>query len=224
MEAISNAGSCVGIQCTDGVIMVAEKQIKSKLWVPERSEKFSLIDDHIFVAVAGITSDASVLVDYSQRVAQQYKFQYQENQPVDQTVHRVCDLQQSYTQYGGLRPYGVSMLWGGYDRDEGFQLFHSDPSGNYAEWSATAIGQNAKAARSILKEDYSEDITVEKAIQLCMKILTKTMDSPTLDNEKLEMAVLQLEDGRPQYTQLTPKRITEIIKEYEEQAKKEEDK
>merc|ERR1711964_190168 len=129
--------------CKDGIVMVAEKKIKSKLWVPERSEKFYNIDDHMFVAVAGITADAGVLVDYAQRVAQWYKFHYQSPMPVEQCVHRVCDLQQSYTQYGGLRPFGVSMLWGGYDKDQKFQLFHSDPSGNYAEWSATAIGANA---------------------------------------------------------------------------------
>lgn len=222
MEAISHAGACVGIQCKNGVVMIAEKKIKSKLWVPERSEKFCNIDDHVFVAVAGITADAGVLVDYAQKVAQYYKFQFQEPQPVNQTVNRVCDLQQSYTQYGGLRPFGVSMLWGGYDKREGFQLYHSDPSGNYAEWSATAIGANAKAAKSILKEDYKEDIDVEGGIELCIKILTKTMDSPTLDAEKLELAVLSLKGDEPQYEQITPEKITEIIKAYEEKVKKEE--
>lgn len=203
--------------------MVAEKKIKSKLWVPERSEKFYNIDKHIFVAVAGITADASVLVDFAQRVANWYKFQYQTPMPVGQAVHRVCDLQQSYTQYGGQRPFGVSMLWGAYDEEDGFQLFHSDPSGNFAEWSAMAIGANSKAAKSILKEDYKEDIDLESGVQLCIKILTKTMDSPQLDAEKLEMAVLRNTPQGPQYNQFDPERVTKIIKDYEAKAKAEEE-
>ena len=58
-----------------------------------------------------------------------------------------------------FRPFGVSLLWAGYDSKEGFQLFHSDPSGNYAEWQATAIGSNSKNAQSILKEDFTENMT-----------------------------------------------------------------
>ncbi len=54
----------------------------------------------------------------------------------------MCNFKQSYTQHGGLRPFGVSFLYAGYDRHHGFQLYLSDPSGNYGGWKATAIGQN----------------------------------------------------------------------------------
>ncbi|ETO31282.1 20S proteasome subunit PAC1 [Reticulomyxa filosa] len=275
MEAIQKAGACLGIVFKDGIIMVGEKNIQSKLWIPERSEKFAKIDSHIVlsviyflrykydhskvstlsikkkqitlkVAIAGVTSDANILVDNAQLNAARYKYKYQESIPVEMCVHDTCNYTQSFTQFGGLRPFGVSMLWAGYDTEEGFQLFHSDPSGNYgmfkqihfficvyiiyiicviyvyvcmyvyiflinirpniilainnlmiafffvcliilldtAEWQATAIGSNAKSAQSILKEDYNEKLTKDDAIELCIKILTKTMDSPSLDSEK----------------------------------------
>jgi Proteasome subunit len=38
---------------------------------------------------------------------------------------------QGYTQYGGLRPFGVSLLYGGWDKIDKFQLYQSNPSGNY---------------------------------------------------------------------------------------------
>ena len=47
---------------------------------------------------------------------------------------------QGYTQFGGLRPFGVSFLFAGWDAVHGFQLYQSDPSGNYGGWKATAIG------------------------------------------------------------------------------------
>jgi 20S proteasome subunit alpha 3 len=42
----------------------------------------------------------------------------------------------------GLRPFGVSLLYIGYDDLYKFQLYQSDPSGNYSGWKATAIGAN----------------------------------------------------------------------------------
>merc|ERR1712194_589916 len=70
---------------------------------------------------------------------------------------RVCDLKQGYTQFGGLRPFGVSFLFAGWDEHFGFQLYQSDPSGNYGGWKAKAIGANNQAAQSILKTDYKSD-------------------------------------------------------------------
>ena len=67
------------------------------------------------------------------------------------------------------------------DEDWGFQLYQSDPSGNYGGWKATAIGANKQAAQNLLKQDYEEDITLEKAIKLVIKV--------TLNGEVLLLVV-----------------------------------
>jgi len=113
-----------------------------------------MIDDHVACAVAGITADANILINQARLHAQRYLYNYQEPQPVEQLVQRLCDEKQAYTQYGGLRPFGVSMLFAGWDAIHGFQLYQSDPSGNYNGWRATCIGANEKAATSLLKQEY----------------------------------------------------------------------
>lgn len=35
----------------------------------------------------------------------------------------VCNYKQAYTQYGGLRPFGVAFLFAGWDKHYGFQLY-----------------------------------------------------------------------------------------------------
>jgi 20S proteasome subunit alpha 3 len=134
--------------------------------------------------VAGITADANILVNWTRTSAQKYLFAYNEDIPVEQLVQRLCDLKQGYTQYGGLRPFGVSFIFAGYDEHFGFQLYHSDPSGNYGGWKATCIGANNASAQSILKQDYKESIDLEEAKALAIKVLSKTMDSTTLTSEK----------------------------------------
>lgn len=86
--------------------------------------------------------------------------------------------------YVGLRPFGVSLLYAGYDPHHNFQLYHSDPSGNYSGWKATSIGANNGTAQSLLKQEYKDDITLEEAIGLTLRVMSKTMDSTTLGSEK----------------------------------------
>ncbi|KAL3568840.1 hypothetical protein D5086_028730 [Populus alba] len=189
MEAIGNAGSAIGILSKDGVILVGEKKVTSKLLQMSTStEKMYKIDDHVAVAVAGIMSDANILINTARIQAQRYTFAYQEPMPVEQLVQSLCDTKQGYTQFGGLRPFGVSFLFAGWDKNYGFQLYMSDPSGNYAGWKAAAIGANNQAAQSMLKQDYRDEITREEAVQLALKVLSKTMDSTSLTSEKLELA------------------------------------
>jgi len=84
----------------------------------------------------------------------------------------------------GLRPFGVSFIYAGYDSQREFQLYQSNPSGNYGGWKATSVGANNASAQSLLKQDYKEDCDLTEACAIAVKILSKTMDSTTLSSEK----------------------------------------
>ena len=97
----------------------------------------------------------------------------------------MCDIKQAYTQYGGKRPFGASFLYAGWDKVHKLQLYQSDPSGNYSGWKATCIGQNASTGISMLKQDYKEgDMSVDSALLLACKVLSKTLDITKLTAER----------------------------------------
>lgn len=148
------------------------------------SEKMYKLDGHIACTVAGITSDANVLVNYARTTAQRHTFTYQEPIPVELLVRNMSDLKQGYTQYGGQRPFGVAFLYAGWDSHLGFQLFQSDPSGNYSGWKAFSVGSGHQKASSKLKSDYKEDMNLEQALDLGIKVLAKTMDTTSIQSEK----------------------------------------
>ena len=75
IEAINNAGTCVGLQALDGIVLAAERKVVSKLLAPSKtSEKTYTIDDHIVCLVAGLTSDANILINQSRLGSQRYQF------------------------------------------------------------------------------------------------------------------------------------------------------
>ena len=46
----------------------------------------------------------------------------------------IAKTQQSYTQRGGVRPFGVSSLIAGFGSDKSPQLYFTDPAGTYSAW------------------------------------------------------------------------------------------
>lgn len=131
-----------------------------------------------------MTADANILINYARQAAQRYLLTYNEDIPCEQLVRKLCDLKQGYTQHGGLRPFGVSFIYAGYDPHRQFQLYQSNPSGNYGGWKATSVGANNASAQSLLKQDYKEECDLQEACGLAVKVLSKTMDSTKLSSEK----------------------------------------
>lgn len=189
--AIQNAAAAIGIQSPEGIVIAGEKKILSKLLAPPKaSEKMYKVDEHMFTAVAGLNSDANILIQQARLAAQRYLYTYGEPQPVEQLVQLVSDYKQAYTQRGGLRPFGVSFLLAGWDKQRGYQLFKTEPSGNYGGWKATAIGSNSATAMSTLKTEYKEDLSLREAQKLAVRVLTKTMDIANPTSDRIEIAVL----------------------------------
>ena len=57
----------------------------------------------------------------------------------------------------------------GRDEERQFQLYESDPSGNYGGWKATAIGAGHQGATNLLKQDYKDDIKLDAAVKLVIQ-------------------------------------------------------
>lgn len=211
----------------EGVVLAAEKKITSKLLdtaaVGVRREKLYKLDDHIACAVAGLTADANIIINTARLAAQRYLFAYSEPIPVEQLVRAVCDSKQGYTQFGGLRPYGVSALYAGWDEEWGFQLYQSDPSGNYGGWKAMAIGANQQGAQNLLKQDYKDEMTLEEGVKLIIKVLSKTMDSTALTPDKVELSTISKdsESGKIIYRVFEDSRLKPLLDVVNEETQKE---
>jgi len=225
MEAIGHAGTCLGILAKDGVLLAAERKNTHKLLDEVfTSEKIYQIHDDMACSVAGITSDANVLINELRLIAQRYQLQYGESIPVEQLVAQLCDIKQAYTQFGGKRPFGVSFLYMGHDQHYGYQLYHSDPSGNYSGWKATCIGNNHSAATSLLTQEYKtqEETSIQDALGLAVKVFSKTLDVNKLTPDKFEISTLVNEGGKTVIRTLPNAEVEALIKVHEEAEAKEE--
>ena len=167
-EAVKRAPPAIGVTFKDGIAFVSRKR-ESKLVKP--GEKIYKLDDHIATASSGLVADARVLVDVARVRAQQNKLIYDEPVSVSSMAKFIADKQQLYTQYAGVRPYGVSFLIGGVNDES--RLFETDPSGIMLEAKARAIGKSADKINEFFEKSWKPQMNVKDALSLALEGLKK---------------------------------------------------
>ncbi|MBI5223448.1 archaeal proteasome endopeptidase complex subunit alpha [Candidatus Micrarchaeota archaeon] len=207
-EAVKRGATAIGICAKDGVALVAYKSIHSKLVVPSSLKKIFQVDSHIAVTASGLIADARRLVDGARVDAQKHRITYNEPPDVDLIARSVCDTMQVYTQYGGIRPFGVSLLIAGVD-STGPKLFEAEPSGAMTAFKADSIGANKKEVDEILEKSYKDTITVEDAIKLAIDAI-KGSHEEKISAENIEISYISSKTKKS--VSLSDKEITKYLK------------
>lgn len=216
-EAVKRGTTAAGIKAKDGVVLLVDKRITSRLIEAESIEKIFQIDSHIGVATSGLVADARSLVDRARVEAQINKVSYDENIGVEVLAKKICDHKQYYTQFGGVRPYGTALLIAGVD-DTRPRLFETDPSGALLEYKATAIGAGRNTFMEVFEAEYRGDLSIDEAISLGMTALYKSTEGK-LDAATLEVGVITMQDRS--FRKLAEEEVQQYVSRVLEEQKKE---
>ena len=207
-EAVKRGTTTVGVKFKDGVVLIVDKYRsgRSKLIEPISIEKIFKIDSHIGCATSGLVADARALVDRARIECQVNTFNYSEDLAVETLVKKICDFKQSYTQYGGVRPFGTAMLIAGIDA-AGPHLYETDPSGAMISYKAGAIGAGRNEVMEVFEKNFKENMTQTQAINLGLKGLTAVSDK--LKPEFVEVAVINPEK---EFHTLSAEEVSKAVK------------
>ncbi len=208
-KTVKQGSTAIGISCKDGVLLCTDKRIVDKLVVPSSVEKIFKIDDHVAATASGILSDARILVERAQLKAQQHSVTYDTNIDVLSVVKDISNLKQLCTQSGGLRPFGVSLLIAGIDGDEA-RLFETDPTGIFFQYKAAVIGEGEAEVEEVLSNEYRDDITIEDAIKLTVKALSKVFGNE-LTVDRLDCVYITKKDKR--YVVVDSEKMSSVLNE-----------
>ncbi|MAG47354.1 proteasome endopeptidase complex, archaeal, alpha subunit [archaeon] len=191
-KTVKQGTTAIGMVCNGTVILVADKRLGEELIVPKSVEKVFQVDQHIGATASGILSDGRILVDKARLIAQQHQVTYDTQMDTEMLVKDICDMKQAFTQYGGARPFGVSILFGGID-DDAPVLFLTDPTGIFFQYKATAIGENENDVKEILNKEYKDNLTMEEGIKLCVKALKSALGKD-FELKRLDVAYVSASD------------------------------
>lgn len=173
-KTVRLGSASIGLVCVDGVVIVADRRIKDRLISQESVSKLYEIDDHIQAAVAGILSDARILIERAQLLSQQHRITYDSEIDVESVIKDIANIKQQFTQYGGARPFGASVMIAGVSKKTP-KVYASDVTGNYFSYKAMSIGENDERIKEELRKEYRENLTIDEGIKLSLKIFKEVL-------------------------------------------------
>jgi len=206
-EAVKRGTTTVGVKFKDGVVLIVDKRLSSKLIEPKSIEKIFKIDSHIGCATSGLVADARALVDRARIECQVNAFNYSEDLAVEALVKKICDFKQSYTQYGGVRPFGTAMLMAGIDAS-GPHLYETDPSGAMMAYKAGGIGAGRNEVMEVFEKNFKDNMTQNQAVNLGLKALSAANEN-NLKSDIIEIAVINPEK---EFHTLSSEEVAKIVK------------
>eukprot|EP01097_Dermamoeba_algensis_P002121 TRINITY_DN1842_c0_g1_i2.p1 TRINITY_DN1842_c0_g1~~TRINITY_DN1842_c0_g1_i2.p1 ORF type:complete len:250 (+),score=48.42 TRINITY_DN1842_c0_g1_i2:89-838(+) len=174
MEAVKQGSAVVGVKSKTHAVVAALKRAPSNELAAYQQKIFK-IDDHMGIAIAGLTADARVLCKHMRTECINHKYVYDTPMQVNRLVVQIADKAQIHTQKYGRRPYGVGLLVIGYDQT-GAHLFETCPSGNYSDWKAISIGARSQSAKTYLEKKFDtfENLPMNSLIKHALLALKET--------------------------------------------------
>lgn len=190
LNAVGAGNMCLGIKASDGVVIATDCSVDIPAVLVDREslQKIAYLTPNAAVSYAGMGPDFRVLVAKGRKAAQQYWLTYKEQMPVGELVKALASVAQEFTQSGGVRPFGVSLLVAGFD-EQGPQLYQIDPSGSYFAWKASAVGKGDVNAKEFLKKRYKPEMELDDAIHTAILAL-KDNSEGALDPQNVQIGIV----------------------------------
>ncbi len=204
-EAVRKGATSIGITTPDAVIFVAHKNISEPLAVPSTIQKVFRVDARIGATYSGMVADGLHIIDAARGQTQNHKLVYDDVKSIESLAKNISAYMMQATQFGGMRPYAVSLLVGGID--DAPRLYEIEPGASFLGYKADAIGVGKKVATEMLMKEYKDDMNLQDAISLGLKILKKVSESP-ITEENVDIGYIQ--DGKD-FLILTPDKLKTYI-------------
>lgn len=214
LAAVGRGETTIGIRAKNGIVIAAEKKLTSILVDETSFSKVDLLSEYMGCTYSGIGPDYKQIVLKARKDIQTYHAKYMDRMPPFMLCKRIADLFQQYTQSGGVRPFGIGLIVGGYDEEFGPQIYQVEASGTFYCWKATALGKGAGEARSFLEKVYTDDMDIGDAVHTAIKAL-KNVHEGELTNRNIEIGVIKMADPKKDFRVLTQEEISDLLKEVE---------
>ena len=188
LNAVAAGATSLGVKAKNGVVIATEKKLPSVLIDETSLQKILMLTQNVAIVYSGMGPDFRVLARKGRKSAQAYYRVYRETIPVAMLVRELAAVMQEFTQRGGVRPFGISLLLAGYDHN-GPQLFQIDPSGSYFAWKASAIGKHMVNAKTFLEKRYNDELELEDAVHTALLTLKEGFEG-AMDHTNIEVGIV----------------------------------
>jgi proteasome alpha subunit len=185
-ESVRRGSIGIGIKSKNGVVLAGLLRVVD---LNEPDHKIHKISDSTQAIFAGVAADGRILISRARLESEIFKLTYVESIDVRSLAIKIGDYIQMFTQQGGLRPFGVGILFGGLDQT-GPSLQFVDPGGGVVSCKAKAMGEGDSEAIAFLKEKYNKDLTTDEMVEIAKEAIKKASRDTELSEDSIVLEIM----------------------------------
>jgi proteasome beta subunit len=177
----------VGLVCSDGVVLAAEKRVSWGRMVMSRSgKKVFQVTPRIGLAFAGLVSDMQALM----REAGAYAnlFRLDNGRPIG--VRAMAKLISNMLFSRRLMPLLMETVVGGFD-EEGPAIYSMDPVGSLIPDPFVTAGSGAPIAMGLVEAQYSGDMDVEAGSELALSAIKSAVARDVASGDGVDILLIR---------------------------------
>ncbi|KAF8631207.1 hypothetical protein AX15_002538 [Amanita polypyramis BW_CC] len=193
-KAVENSGTAIGLRVKDGIVLAVEKLVHSKLLVPAANRRIQTVDRHIGMATSGLLADGRHIASRARDEASSYRDVYNSPPTLKAITDRLGLYVQAYTLYSSVRPFGLSTILGGIDKD-GPQLYVIEPSGVFFGYRGAAVGKGRQLAKTELEKLQLAEMSTRQAVKEAARVIYLVHEDAKEKEFELEMSWIGDETG-----------------------------
>lgn len=180
----------VGIMCRDGVILAADKRATAGFVVNKRTQKIHKITDNMAVTMAGLVSDAQLLVKLIRAEVKLKDLSTLRTSTVKETANLLAGMLYSNLRKMSMVPGIVSFLLAGHD-SEGHHLWDLGIDGSTTDVEDyVSDGSGSIFAIGVLEALYKKGMTVEEGVKLAVRAIGAALQRDVNTGNGIDVIVI----------------------------------
>ena len=177
----------VGLKCSDGVVLAAEKRVSwGRMVVSRHGKKVFRITPQMGLAFAGLVSDMQALTREVTAYANLYNLEH--NRAI--TVRSMAKLISNMLFQRRMMPLLMETVVGGVDED-GPALFSMDPVGSLIPDPFISAGSGAPIAMGLLEAQYSQKMDVEAGAELALNAIRSAVARDVTSGDGVDILLIR---------------------------------
>ncbi len=165
----------IGLVCKDGIILAADKRATAGFIVDKRAKKIHAITDSMAVAMAGLVSDAQLLIKLIKAELKLKDLHTGRYSNVREAANLLAGMLYANIRRMSMVPGIVGFLLGGRDQ-EGFHLYDLGVDGSVTKSEDyVSDGSGSVFAIGVLESSYKKGMNVDEGIKLAVKAINAAL-------------------------------------------------
>lgn len=189
-QTFKTGTTTVGLVVKDAVILGTDKRASMGYFVASKtSEKLHMIQEHLYMTIAGGVADAQYLIDVLRAETSLYQLKREKSIKVKSAGKLLSNILYQNKMY----PFQVGLILGGVTEVEGPTLLNIGAYGSILPDKFCAVGSGQNFSYGVLEAKYKDNLTIKEGKQILIKAISSSIIRDMASGNGIDIAIVKKE-------------------------------